>query len=174
MPPKEIAKNAKSSSMILQNIDIIFIISAVGMLITIIGGSGAAAAGYFVVIFMQAMWIITLSGLVSSSHKAVVFFNIIVTVVQLICIWYIFSSINVSNSNIEPPEEYKLYDTLSQILVCVGLILQYFMAKVLENPTEDSKSVMAKFVLALLNCWLLAITVSRIRVFNTYFVITDG
>ena len=163
-----------STSMILQNINIIFIISAVGMLITLVGGPGAAAAGYFVVIFMQAMWIITLSGLVSSSHKAVVFFNIIVTVVQLICIWYIFSSINVSNSNIEPPEEYKLYDTLSQILVCVGLILQYFMAKVLENPTEDSKSVMAKFVLALLNCWLLAITVSRIRVFNTYFVITDG
>ena len=160
--------------MVLQNIDIIFIISAVGMLITLVGGHGAAAAGYFVVIFMQAMWIITLSGLVSSSHKAVVFFNILVTVVQLICIWYIFSSIKVSNSTAEPPKEYKMYDTLSQILVCVGLILQYFMAKVLENPNQDSSSIMAKFILALLNSWLLAITVSRIRVFNTYFVITDG
>jgi len=163
-----------TKSMILQHIDIIFIISAVGMLITLVGGHGAAAAGYFVVIFMQAMWIITLSGMVSSSHKAVVFFNILVTVVQLICIWYIFSSIKISNSTAEPPKEYKLYDTLSQILVCVGLILQYFMAKVLEKPNQDGSSIMAKFVLALLNCWLLVITVSRIRVFNTYFVITDG
>ena len=160
--------------MILQNIQIIFIISAVGMLITIIGGSGATAAGYFVVLFMQAMWVITLSGIVSSNRKAVVFFNILITVIHLICIWYIFTSINVINPEVEPPKEYQMYDNLSQILVCVGLILQYVMAKTLTKPAAENKDVMAKFVLALLNCWLLMITVSRIRVFNTYFVITDG
>ena len=112
-------KTDKEVSQIVQNIDIIFIISAVGMLITFIGGSGAAAAGYFVVIFMQAMWIITLSGLVSSNHIGVVFFNIFITVVQLVCIWYIFSSIKVTSSNDELPKEYKIYDTLSQSISIV-------------------------------------------------------
>ena len=161
-------------SMVLQNINTIFIISAVGMLITLIGGPGAAASGYFVVLFMQAMWIITLSGLASNSHSGIVFFNILVTVVQLVCIWYIFSAIKVSNTASSPPEEYKIYDSLSQILVCVGLVLQYFMAKVLEEQSPDMSAIMAKFVLAVFNCVLLIITVSRIRVFNTYFVITDG
>lgn len=166
--------SCRKNSMVLQNINIIFIISAVGMFITLVGGPGAAAAGYFVVIFMQAMWVITLTGLVSHSHKGIVFFNILVTIIQLVCIWYIFSAIKVSNTTSSPPEEYKIYDTLSQILLCVGLVLQYFMAKVLECPDQDSSTIMAKFGLAVFNCVLLSITVSRIRVFNTYFVITDG
>jgi hypothetical protein len=174
MDPKGIAKTLNSTSMVLRNIQIIFIICAVGMLITFIGGSGAAAAGYFVVIFMQAMWIITLSGLVSTNHKGVVFFNIFVTVIQLVCIWYIFSSIKVNSSTDELPKEYKIYDTLAKVLVSVGLLLQYFMSKLIVNPEQNRSSIMVKFVLALLNCWLLVITVSRIRVINTYFVITDG
>ena len=45
-------------TMVLQNINVIFIISAVGIITTLIGGSGAEAAGYFIVLFMQAMWIL--------------------------------------------------------------------------------------------------------------------
>lgn len=164
---------ADKPTMVLQNINVIFIISAVGMLITLVGGSGGAAAGYFIVLFMQAMWIITLSGLVANNHKGVVFFNILVTAVQVVCIWYVFTSIKV-NTTSDPPKEYKIYDTLSQVLVSIGLVLQYFMAKVLEKPNGNTSSIMAKFILAAANCVLLAITVSRIRVFNTYFLITDG
>ena len=164
---------SEKPTMVLQNINVIFIISAVGMIITLFGGSGAEAAGYFIVLFMQAMWIITLSGLVANSHKGIVFFNILVTVVQVVCIWYMFTSIKVT-TKYKPPKEYKIYDTLSQILVSIGLVLQYFMAKVLEKQSQDMSSIMAKFILALANCVLLAITVSRIRVFNTYFLITDG
>jgi hypothetical protein len=158
--------------MLRQNIDIIFIISAVGMIITFIGGSGATAAGYFVIIFMQAMWLITLSGLLSKTKDMVVFFNIIITFIQLLCIWYIFTSIKVTDINHAPPDEYNLYDTLSQVLVCVGLVLQYNMAREFRERRPDA--LMSKFALALFNSVLLAITVSRIRIFNTYFVITDG
>lgn len=163
---------------LLQNVDVIFIISAVGMTITLLGGTGAAAAGYFVVLFMQAMWLITLSGVMSKIKNPIILFNMIITVIHVVCIWYIFSSIKIFNVAYDPPEEYKIYDTLSQILVSSGLVLQYFMAKPLGKLTAKSTGysteIMSKFGLAILNSVLLTITVLRIRVFNTYFVITDG
>lgn len=155
----------------LENIHIIFMISAIGMFITLMGGTGAAAAGYFVVIFMQSMWIITLSGKMSRKEGHVVIYNMAITVIHIVCIWYIFSSIKILNADYNPPEEYKIYDTLSQILVSSGLVLQYNMAKELES---DNKYILPLFGLAILNSVLLMITVLRIRVFNTYFVITDG
>lgn len=155
-----------------ENIHIIFMISAVGMFITLMGGTGAAAAGYFVVIFMQSMWLISLSGEMSKRPTSIVMCNMAITVIHVICIWYIFSSIKILNADYNPPEEYKIYDTLSQILVSSGLVLQYYMAK--QGAVPESTPKYTLFGLAILNCVLLTITVLRIRVFNTYFVVTDG
>ena len=49
-----------SNSSIKRNINIIFIISAIGLTISLFNSTGAKAAGYMIVIICQAMWLVDL------------------------------------------------------------------------------------------------------------------
>ena len=60
-------------------------------------------------------------------------------------------------------------------MISVMLLLQYFVAgPLIKKDGIGGEHVTAKFLIAIINTILLGITVSRIRIFNQFFLITDG
>lgn len=156
------------------DINIIFILSSIGIAISFFNSVGAKMAGYLIIILSQSIWLVLLSSSVGISHSMVVFVNILITFVQIISLYYLFNTLNLHDDKLlKYPEEYISYINISHAMISVMLLLQYFVAVPLIKNNEDGH-VSSKFAIAIINTILLGITVSRIRIFNQFFLITDG
>ena len=71
------------------------------------------------------------------------------------------------------PEEYLMYATISRAMIFVMLLLQYFIAIPLVDGNKEGNYIF-KTILAGVNIFILWIVIGRIRIFNQYFLITDG
>ena len=71
------------------------------------------------------------------------------------------------------PDEYLIYAAISRAMVFVMLLLQYFIAIPLVDGTKGGNYIF-KTILAGVNIFILWIVIGRIRIFNKYFLVTDG
>ena len=158
-----------------RNIHVIFIIGAIGLILSLFHSAGAQAAGYLIVIVTQSLWLTLLATIISrqTTVSSVLFFNFIICAVQLISLYYLMTSIkfNISASNY--PEEYIIYAMISRAMIFVMLLLQYFIAIPLVDNSKDGNYIF-KTILAGVNIFILWIVIGRVRIFNRYFLITDG
>ena len=158
-----------------RNVHVIFIIGAIGLIISLFHSAGAQAAGYLIVIVTQALWL-TLLGTIVGQHNTlstVLFFNFIICAVQLVSLYYLMTSIKFNMSASNYPEEYVMYAMISRAMVFVMLLLQYFIAIPLVDGSKGGNFIF-KTILGGANIFILWIVISRVRIFNRYFLITDG
>lgn len=156
-----------------QNIYIVFILSAIGLIVSLIDNPAAKSTGNTLIIVTQTIWLIILSTFVKENNNPVLkYMNISLALYQIICILYIITSVKLGDQAENYPQEYRIYTYIAQGMIVVMFLIQirlgYFL---LEN---DKNQGFAEFFLAVLNAIFLGITVSRLKMFNNHFVITDG
>ena len=136
------------------NIDIIFIIASIGLIISFFNSAGAQAAGYLIVIITQAIWLVILTSEAEGKYVILYIINIVITIIQLICLYYILITINFGPEYSNYPKEYKVYNNLSHASIFVMLLLQYFVAIPLTSISLDKNKLLAKIVFAVINVFL--------------------
>ena len=101
-----------------RNVHVIFIIGAIGLILSLFNSSGAQAAGYLIVIITQSLWLTLLGTIVGqqSTVSSVLFFNFIICAVQLISLYYLMTSIKFNMSASNYPEEYVMYAMISRAM----------------------------------------------------------
>ena len=158
-----------------RNIHVIFIIGAIGLSLSMLHSPGAQTAGYLIVIVTQALWLTLLGTIVGqqTTLSSVLFFNFIICAVQLISMYYLMTSIKFNMNTSNYPEEYLMYATISRAMIFVMLLLQYSIAIPLVDGNKEGNYIF-KTILAGVNIFILWIVIGRIRIFNQYFLITDG
>lgn len=163
---------AEVGNIVKRNVDVIFIIGAIGLSLSMFHSPGAQLAGYLIVIVTQALWL-TLLGTLVNIGGPILFFNFIICAVQLVSLYYLVTSLKFNMTKSNYPNEYLIYAMISRAMVFVMLLLQYFIAMPLVDNTKGNNYIF-KTVLAGVNIFILWIVIGRIRIFNQYFLITDG
>ena len=156
-----------------RNVHVIFIIGAIGLCLSMFHSPGAQSAGYLIVIVTQALWLTLLGTFVGQEHMTVLFFNFVICAAQLVSMYYLMISVNFNMTKSNYPDEYLMYATISRAMVFVMLLLQYFIAIPLVDGTKGGNYVF-KTILAGVNIFILWIVIGRVRIFNQYFLVTDG
>tara|TARA_Y100000748_G_scaffold298846_1_gene294767 strand:+ start:3995 stop:4489 length:495 start_codon:yes stop_codon:yes gene_type:complete len=155
-----------------RNVHVIFIMGAIGLCLSMFHSPGAQSAGYLIVIVTQALWL-TLLGTFINTGGTVLFFNFIICAVQLISMYYLMTSVKFNMTASNYPDEYLIYATISRAMIFVMLLLQYFIAIPLVDGTKGGNYIF-KTILAGVNIFILWIVIGRVRIFNRYFLVTDG
>ena len=87
--------------------------------------------------------------------------------------YYLMISVNFNITKSNYPNEYLIYTTISRVMVFIMLLLQYFIAIPLINGNKEGNYIF-KIILAGVNIFILWIVIGRVRIFNRYFLVTDG
>ena len=143
-----------------RNVHVIFIIGAIGLVLSLVNSSGAQAAGYLIVIVTQSLWLTLLGTIVGHqiTLSSVLFFNFIICAVQLVSLYYLMTSIKFNMSASNYPEEYVMYAMISRAMVFVMLLLQYFIAIPLVDGSKEGITYLKQFWQAL-NIFILWVTI---------------
>lgn len=158
-----------------QNIYIIFILSTIGLIVSLIDNPAAKSTGNTLIVITQTIWLIILSTFVKDGNNPVLkYMNISLALYQIICILYIITSVKLGDDAENYPQEYKTYTYTAQGMVIVMFLIQLRLGYFLLEDNNNKYQGIPEFFLAILNAIFLGITVSRLKMFNTYFVITDG
>ena len=155
-----------------RNVHVIFIMGAIGLFISMFHSPGAEIAGYLIVIVTQALWL-TLLGTLVNQGGTILVFNFIICAVQLMSMYYLMISVNFNITKSNYPNEYLIYTIISRAMVFIMLLLQYFIAIPLINGNKEGNYIF-KIILAGVNIFILWIVIGRVRIFNRYFLVTDG
>tara|TARA_A100001015_G_scaffold209941_1_gene235183 strand:+ start:289 stop:783 length:495 start_codon:yes stop_codon:yes gene_type:complete len=155
-----------------RNVHVIFIMGAIGLFISMFHSPGAEIAGYLIVIVTQALWL-TLLGTLVNQGGTILVFNFIICAVQLMSMYYLMISVNFNITKSNYPNEYLIYTTISRAMVFIMLLLQYFIAIPLISGNKEGNYIF-KIILAGVNIFILWIVIGRVRIFNRYFLVTDG
>ena len=158
-----------------QNIYIIFILSSIGLIVSLIDNPAAKSTGNTLIVVTQTIWLIILSTFVTENNNPVLkYMNISLALYQIICILYIITSVKLGDEAENYPQEYRNYTYIAQGMVIVMFLIQIRLGYFLLEDNNKKYQGFAEFFLAILNAIFLGITVSRLKMFNNYFVITDG